>query len=270
MPNRMIRESLNRSEKISELSDFQFRVWIGLITYVDDYGRGDARPKVIKGEIFPLRDRVTFTDISKAIADLAAAGCISLYEVDGRPYLQFPNWGKYQRVQRKYSKCPDPPQMDNPPYPTVSHGDPPLEVEEEEEVEVEEEVKRDILQPQAVADAFNRICTSLPKVSKITEKRAKQIKARNASLEEFEAVFTTANESDFLSGRNGKWGGCGFDWIIQPSNWQKVLEGNYSNDRMNGGRNGEYNRSSQKPNPTGSSGENSRPRFDFTKPRPKV
>ena len=83
MPNRIIKESIAKSEKISNLTDFQFRLWVHLIAYVDDYGRGDARPAIIKGACFPFRDRLTNKDIEKGLADLAGAGCVCLYTVDG-------------------------------------------------------------------------------------------------------------------------------------------------------------------------------------------
>lgn len=108
MPNRIIKESISKSEKISQLTDFQFRLWIHLMIYVDDFGRGDARPAVIRGTCFPFRERLANKDIEKGIADLAAAGCVSLYTVDGKPYLQFLNWDKHQRVRQKVSKCPEP------------------------------------------------------------------------------------------------------------------------------------------------------------------
>lgn len=108
MPNRIIEESIAKSEKISNLTDFQFRLWVHLIAYVDDYGRGDARPAIIKGTCFPLRDRMTNKDIEKGLADLAGAGCVGLYTVDGKPYLYFPNWEQHQRVRTKVSKCPAP------------------------------------------------------------------------------------------------------------------------------------------------------------------
>lgn len=54
MPNRLIKESINTSAQIYGLNDFQFRVSVCLITQVDDFGRGDARPQIIKGRIFPL------------------------------------------------------------------------------------------------------------------------------------------------------------------------------------------------------------------------
>lgn len=113
MPNRIIKESIAKSEKISNLTDFQFRLWVHLIAYVDDYGRGDARPAIIKGACFPFRDRMTNKDIEKGLADLAGAGCVCLYTVDGKPYLYFPNWEQHQRVRTKVSKCPAPDENDN-------------------------------------------------------------------------------------------------------------------------------------------------------------
>ena len=109
MPNRIIKESIHGSEKVNRMSDFQFRLWVNLITYVDDYGRGDARPAIIKGTCFPLRERLTNKDISAALKALADIGCVSLYELDGRPYLCLPNWGSHQNIRNKKSKFPAPP-----------------------------------------------------------------------------------------------------------------------------------------------------------------
>lgn len=109
MPNRMIRGSICTSEKINKLTDFEFRVWVGLLVYVDDFGRGDARPAVIKGACFPLRDEITSDAIGGAVRRLAAYGCIRLYSAnDGKEYLCFKNWGKYQRIRSKWPKFPAP------------------------------------------------------------------------------------------------------------------------------------------------------------------
>lgn len=108
MPNRLIKDSIRFSEKVNALSDFQFRLWVSLITYVDDYGRGDARPAVIKGTCFPLRDRITNKDIDAALNALAGAGCVGLYKVDGKPYLYFPNWQSHQNIRNKKSRFPAP------------------------------------------------------------------------------------------------------------------------------------------------------------------
>lgn len=125
MPNRIIKESTFGSEKIAELSDFEFRLWVGLITQADDAGRGDARPGIIKGRVFPLRDRVTAKDIDTALHGLAAKGCVSLYTVGGKPYFWFPTWAAHQRVRECKPKYPGPEEADNPPQAAASCGEAP-------------------------------------------------------------------------------------------------------------------------------------------------
>lgn len=123
MPNRIIKESLCSSEKIASLSDFEFRLWIGLITQADDAGRGDARPAIIKGRVFPLRDRISIKDIDAALQVLAARGCVSLYTVGGKPYFVFPGWVKHQRVRDCKPKFPEPPENDSSPQVAASCGE---------------------------------------------------------------------------------------------------------------------------------------------------
>lgn len=108
MPNRIIKDSICTSETVAELSDFEFRLWIGLITQADDAGRCDARPAIIKGHVFPLRERVTIKDIQNALHALADKGCVSLYTVGGKPYLYFPSWAEHQRIRDCKPKYPDP------------------------------------------------------------------------------------------------------------------------------------------------------------------
>lgn len=135
MPNRVIKESIRTSRKINALSDFQFRVWTYLLTYVDDYGRGSADPELLKGFVFPRRKRVSESDIEKALAELAGMGCILLYEVDGESYFCFPNWGDHQRIQTKRSKFPEPVNFSDLQKSTVSHRESPSESESEYESE---------------------------------------------------------------------------------------------------------------------------------------
>lgn len=128
MPNRIIKESICTSDKISSLTDFEFRLWVGLITQADDMGRGDARPAIIKGRVFPLRDRVTAKDIDAAVHGLAAKGCVSLYTVGGKPYFWFPTWGEHQRIRDCKPKYPGPEEADDsPPQPAATCGELPPE-----------------------------------------------------------------------------------------------------------------------------------------------
>lgn len=145
MPNRIIKDTIRTSKKINALTDFQFRLWVYLITYVDDYGRGSADPEIIKGFVFPRRKKVNETDIKDALAALASTGCISLYDIDGESYFCFPSWGEHQRIQTKRSKFPEPPILpeshlfaaedDTLQKITVDHREKPPESESESESE---------------------------------------------------------------------------------------------------------------------------------------
>lgn len=125
MGNRMLKDTIRTSRSVNAMTDFQFRVWIHFITYVDDYGRGSADPELLKSFAFPRRRRVTEKDIEQALADLAGMGCVSLYEVDGEPYFCFPNWSAHQRIQTKQSKFPAP--CEGLLLSTVTHGESPPE-----------------------------------------------------------------------------------------------------------------------------------------------
>lgn len=127
MPNRLIKETIRTSKKINSLSDFEFRTWAYLVTYVDDYGRGSADPEILKGFVFPRRKEVREQDIQKALAALERTGSILLYEVAGEPYFCFPNWSEHQRIQTKKSKYPAPSDSDISRWVTVGHGESPPE-----------------------------------------------------------------------------------------------------------------------------------------------
>ena len=132
MPNRIIKESICDSEKLAALSDFEFRLWVGLITQADDAGRGDARPAYIKGHVFPFRERVTTKDIDAALHALAAGSCVTLYTVGGRPYYSFPSWAKHQRIRDCKPKYPGPENADLP-QPAADCGLNPIQSESESE-----------------------------------------------------------------------------------------------------------------------------------------
>lgn len=123
MPNRILKESIRTSRSVNQMTDFQFRIWAYLITYVDDYGRGSADPELLKSFLFPRRKRISEADIAKALADLAGMGCILLYEIDGESYLCFPKWSDHQRIRQSVSKFPAPEEEDVSQTSTASGGD---------------------------------------------------------------------------------------------------------------------------------------------------
>lgn len=108
MPNRIIKESICRSDSIDSLSWFEEVLFYRLIVVCDDYGRFDGRAAVIRGACFPLKDDITKKQISEAIDKLSTAGLVRGYEVQGRPYLQLTTWNCHQQIRAKKSKYPAP------------------------------------------------------------------------------------------------------------------------------------------------------------------
>lgn len=82
---------------------------------------------------------------------------------------------------------------------------------------------------QRVADMYNEICISFPRVTKLSDARKKAIRARLKvySLADFQNLFEMAESSKFLKGSNDRNWSANFDWLIKDINMLKVLEGNY-------------------------------------------
>lgn len=71
-----------------------------------------------------------------------------------------------------------------------------------------------------------------PQVQKLTPSRSRALKARigdAGGMEGWRHALSVASNSDFLSGRNGRWGGFSFDWLTKQANFTKLMEGNYDN-----------------------------------------
>lgn len=52
---------------------------------------------------------------------------------------------------------------------------------------------------------------------------------REQALGWFGRFFGYVAQSDFLTGRDGKWTGCDLGWLCSESNFAKVVQGNYDN-----------------------------------------
>ena len=105
MPNRILKESICRSDTIDQLTWFEEVLFYRLIVSCDDYGRFDGRPAIIRGTCFPLKD-ITNKTIADALQKLTSVGLVREYYVQGRPYLHMVTWGDHQQVRAKKSKYP--------------------------------------------------------------------------------------------------------------------------------------------------------------------
>ena len=82
----------------------------GLLTYVDDQGRGLDEPRLIKAEVWPLDDKITAKKVDEHLKMLTDSGPVCRYTEAGKPLLHIVSWREHQRVNRptpsKFAQCP--------------------------------------------------------------------------------------------------------------------------------------------------------------------
>lgn len=106
MPTRYLKPGIRDSEPIDRLSPLAEVLFYRLIVTVDDFGRTDGRASMVKAACFPIRDSVTAATCDVLLRELAAAGLVDLYSVDGKPFLALRKWDNAPRA--KESKYPAP------------------------------------------------------------------------------------------------------------------------------------------------------------------
>ena len=77
---------------------------------------------------------------------------------------------------------------------------------------------------------YHEICISFPKIISIDGNRRKAVAARwraKKSLDVFRDLFRIAESSSFLKGQNSRNWSADFDWMMNPTNFSKILEHKY-------------------------------------------
>lgn len=111
MPNRIIRDAILTSEAVASLGWPEEVFYRRLHSIVDDYGRYEANPQLLRSRCYPLQtDNVRTADITRWMAACQKAGLILGYEVAGKQYLEVLKFGQQQRTASKY---PAPIPVDN-------------------------------------------------------------------------------------------------------------------------------------------------------------
>lgn len=113
MPNRILKESICRSDQINELSLFEEVLFYRLMVNADDYGRFDGRISIIKNTLFPLKDGLRADQIEKAIKNLSSKELVECYTVAGKPFVRLTGWDRHQAIRAKKSKYPSPEDANN-------------------------------------------------------------------------------------------------------------------------------------------------------------
>ncbi len=105
-----------------------------------------------------------------------------------------------------------------------------IEVEKEEETAIEK-IKSAKPNFEEIVSIFNQLCNRLPAVQKLNEQRKSAINSRikEHGLETVGKALQMVADSEFLNGNNSSGWKASFDWIFKPTNFNKIIEGNYGN-----------------------------------------
>jgi hypothetical protein len=103
-----------------------------------------------------------------------------------------------------------------------------METEDETETDT---ITEEVINYNGILENFHLYCDRMSKVSKLSDQRKKHI---NGRFKEFDYitiidVFKKAGKSDFLNGKNDRCWKADFDWIFNPTNFLKIMEGKYDN-----------------------------------------
>ena len=104
MANRVLRD-WTCSETIDQLSEFAELFFTRLIMKADDFGRFYGSPKLLKSQLYPLKD-YNLKQVEKWRDEVVRSGVVLLYVVDGKEYLEIKDFN--QRLRLMKSKFPEP------------------------------------------------------------------------------------------------------------------------------------------------------------------
>ncbi len=111
MPNRIVRESILTSERMAAIGWDVEVFYRRLMSIVDDFGRFDGRPEILRARLYPLQlDKVGTPDVVKWMRCGAEAGLVREYAIGGKPYIEILRFGQPTRSASKY---PDPPPLES-------------------------------------------------------------------------------------------------------------------------------------------------------------
>jgi len=211
MPTRYLKPGIRDSESIEKLSHIAETLYYRLLVTVDDFGRYDARPAMVKAACFPIKDSINATKTEGLLDELAKHGLIQIYSVADKPYLQMNKWDNVPRA--KESK-----------YPTVlydciqvltsaykAHTDVPL-TETETETKTKTETKT-VHAPEGVSP---EVWDSFVKQRKVARAVITETVIKTIRFEAEKAGWTLERALAECAARG--WRGFKADWVLEKQN----------------------------------------------------
>lgn len=109
---RTLKPEIHQDEAIGVCSDAAYRLFTGLISLADDYGRHKGDPRLLSSLIWPYQQR-TISEIDEYLTELEEYGLITRYFHSGQPFVALPTWSDHQRMDNAgKEKIPSPEDAD--------------------------------------------------------------------------------------------------------------------------------------------------------------
>jgi uncharacterized phage protein (TIGR02220 family) len=95
---RLVYWKISQSQQLAKVSVWAKLLFTWLIPNVDNLGRADANPYIVKGIIFPLDQEISPERCGELLKELHNIGLIILYNVKGLDYFCIPKITNYQKL----------------------------------------------------------------------------------------------------------------------------------------------------------------------------
>jgi hypothetical protein len=220
-------------------------LFIGIGVEADDKGVFQWKPITLKMRLFPA-DNV---DIAALLEELIEAGVITSYEVEGSKYGAIRNFRRHQRPKtpndihpipddlRQYVGFSSPisemePAQPNP-FPQKGENGAQMEGRGKERKKRSPDGER--VDAAAVA-AYSTLARKigLPEIKLVSKTRKRKLQAILAQhgFDAWNEALRKVEASDFCRGGSARGWIANFDFLVQPSSFVKLLEGQFDNRPM--------------------------------------
>jgi len=265
---RFISKRLGKSEKVADLNSMHARfLYVICYTNVDVEGRCTANPQDIYDDFLghKMRKKYSPSRIEEYLQDLDDIGLVNRYGAKGKMYMEFIDFHEHQVGLRKNrearSLIPAPPKSHKKKTKLRSNSgvtpepakkvkkkiqkkkspdgdpspDPPkkkLPEASPEEYLLSADIQNTLLKWNTFAKKH-----SLAEIMEIEGTRRKHLVARIRMKKNpfiIEAMLEIIEKCPFLLGKTKAGFRVFFDWIVNPSNYQKIIEGNYIDQKFAG------------------------------------
>jgi hypothetical protein len=252
---RTIKPEFPQSESMGRVSRDARLLFVELWTICDDAGRTRAASRMLASLLFPYDDDAPAL-IDGWLGELEAEGCIVRYAIDGTTYLQIAKWLSHQKIDKpspsRFPQFEESSRIVAKPRECSSEDLGPRTVDLGMDQDlgiaptalVAEATRLPACPTTELIELYHKHLPTLPRVRVLNDKTrikhltarwrevvsddeiAKSADPRAAALEWFAWYFHRAGSSDFLTGKEKGWR-ASFDFLINPSSFAKVIEGNY-------------------------------------------